>query len=1037
MTLPNKNKLDAAFLIPNQKALSDDQQHLISAIGNRNGTPEPKRAYLFDGSDDELHLVTSDIGTLYVSAVLMDGTLDGNISIAYDTDRYKITKPVNEKIFNIKVWTANTATEDHKKSYSYIPSHTWLKGDEGDGSTAYDSSGNGNDWTITNATLSTFHATGSEIPFSWHNSVGFNKPSTTYIPRDESDPTKDVLSNELLNKGKIRQLAKIKNVGVGVFDGDDTKLDLSSHTLKLVIGEEITFKFNINTFVGATNGFHPLVSNGSGSGNRIFLQASGIWSELKNHSEVVAANSITSFTWELNRWYEFKIKYAVDDYLEFYVDGVYIDKSEIFDNGLGFPLNSIGFHSSTYCFDGFMHEVKVDGKIHLILSHGSGDTIYDLTGNGKNGTWVNHTDPLQWGTSDGIIDYNLVNGCELYDDDATHSIQIKIPMNADGSKLTPTISGYSKIKEIPPITLTQHLDADLGLTLDFNAYEALNDSLPSNYLAGDLLPNTALAKSVKGLYAEKILINESENITARQERFVGYDWTPIQLDEPDPFLLIDMPLHDTTRLFKAVNSQSGSGSTEQADSDNDEVGTIVDGGYLGIQWGEVELSGAGTRRPLLSTQAGRSCLKFDGTNDRLMIPEDYASESLKLLEEVWANQYSKWSFQCWYHKDTDAHIDHLFGNLLFTETASNYGFDIFINSSNKLQVRVACGTGTYQIDLTTTKSIVVADGWVPISIIKYGQGANKILVDIDGTVETFTVNAQQGAGASAWALNTGWRNAYADGYLGGLRFWGTDIALSEVEFWKTYNPSRSNEYGGYVTAWDIDLDKQERIFSDTGKTTMIEDGEEIKVILGNSQQNNTFKVTRELVAGSVGADWVKSGQGGLGAANFASGENFDLSDSGLNSSGHGSCTVIIIGKNEDPTYGSHFLADPAGGYVARTGKDYAAQPKPYSVLHYINESQIATIQADDVDRYFIMAYRVEGRNTDGFSIWTEENAKINDTWPTALGFQGQRIGKTGSGISADWDLTGLFSYMRGFRGNVPDDVVKKMVTYYDQLYNIT
>ena len=52
---------------------------------------------------------------------------------------------------------------------------TQVKMDEGDNTLAYDSSGNNRHGTITNATLSTFHAEGNTVPYSYQNEVGYTE----------------------------------------------------------------------------------------------------------------------------------------------------------------------------------------------------------------------------------------------------------------------------------------------------------------------------------------------------------------------------------------------------------------------------------------------------------------------------------------------------------------------------------------------------------------------------------------------------------------------------------------------------------------------------------------------------------------------------------------------------------------------------------------------------------------------------------------------------------------------------------------------
>lgn len=91
----------------------------------------------------------------------------------------------------------------------------WYKCDEGGTvTTAYDSSGNGNDGTITAVAIGTFQDdTGINDQYSFQDELGFfddtGGASAAYLPRDESDPTKDVLGNVLTFSGQAPHDAKI------------------------------------------------------------------------------------------------------------------------------------------------------------------------------------------------------------------------------------------------------------------------------------------------------------------------------------------------------------------------------------------------------------------------------------------------------------------------------------------------------------------------------------------------------------------------------------------------------------------------------------------------------------------------------------------------------------------------------------------------------------------------------------------------------------------------------------------------------------
>jgi hypothetical protein len=210
------------------------------------------RGYLFDGVDSQIQIITSNQGTLYVSAQLQEGSLDTDISITYDTDRYKIEKSNNEAVQNIKVWTVSDATIAEKKSKELESNlFAWFKCDESALDDSFDSSGNNNDGKIANANLSTFHTISDKL-YSWQNNVGYTYDSgnNRYIPRDESNTDKDVQGNSLQYKGKVPYTVYAKDSNCAKFDGVGSYVDTGDrfdfvHQTGVF---EITGKFTFNDY---------------------------------------------------------------------------------------------------------------------------------------------------------------------------------------------------------------------------------------------------------------------------------------------------------------------------------------------------------------------------------------------------------------------------------------------------------------------------------------------------------------------------------------------------------------------------------------------------------------------------------------------------------------------------------------------------------------------------------------------------------------------------------------------------------------------
>lgn len=224
---PVKDKLKAHYF--DRYRPSIDGNKILSSVGDQSEGREiqPGRYYDFDGVDDYIAITSPDVGTLYVSGLGSDGELNTTLTIGYFSNQYQISG--SGKIWNIKVWTSDTATETQKKSYTLESGlFAWYKCDEGAGINSYDSSGNGHHGTITNASLETFHST--QNIYSWQNEVGYSIDSNFYIPRDESNPSKDALGNDLEYKGQVAYNALAKQSNCLYLDGIDDVIQFADTT---------------------------------------------------------------------------------------------------------------------------------------------------------------------------------------------------------------------------------------------------------------------------------------------------------------------------------------------------------------------------------------------------------------------------------------------------------------------------------------------------------------------------------------------------------------------------------------------------------------------------------------------------------------------------------------------------------------------------------------------------------------------------------------------------------------------------------------
>jgi Concanavalin A-like lectin/glucanases superfamily len=126
--------------------------------------------------------------------------------LANDSNGYMATH-----MFDIRLYTGALLPTNIQHIYSFGASGTnpqvsnalaWYKADDTNATVAYDSSGLGRHGTKTNITPATFHYQGSDVPYSFQNTVGFNVSDTLgYIPRNESNILYDVLGTLLQFSG--------------------------------------------------------------------------------------------------------------------------------------------------------------------------------------------------------------------------------------------------------------------------------------------------------------------------------------------------------------------------------------------------------------------------------------------------------------------------------------------------------------------------------------------------------------------------------------------------------------------------------------------------------------------------------------------------------------------------------------------------------------------------------------------------------------------------------------------------------------------
>ena len=363
------------------------------------------------------------------------------------------------QIYDRAISTSEITALSQKKSISSSGLIAHYKMDESAGTTAYDSSGNGNHGTITNATLSTFHTIDPEGS-DWQNQVGYTDDEDgsltgtagVLIPRNESNTSKDVLGNDLEYQHRVNYNTKLVESNCGNFDGTNDYIEVADLNWQTDDFQSFSFFFKLDAdetgaFIGARDQNNNLIYYQS---NEIRVVQDGM----------VLSASISNVT----DWHHVAV--VLDDSRNgtLYIDGVSVDTTASPISAWTSDELVLGsyYQVGSWFLDGQMSSVNIfnreltqsevfnlsQGKsidttgiiAHYPLAEGAGTTIYDASGNGNHGTATDITEANFWGETQDVYHYNLREGFSL-------SGGIKIPaqnsnLDAQGNVLTNPASKF-------------------------------------------------------------------------------------------------------------------------------------------------------------------------------------------------------------------------------------------------------------------------------------------------------------------------------------------------------------------------------------------------------------------------------------------------------------------------------------------------------------------------------------------------------------------------------------------------------------------
>lgn len=474
-----------------ESEVSDDNWHHIVISAEQNGADVDCKIYL-DG------------------ALKLDKTLLG-LTLSHSSDNFAWGRfnsdYLSGKLHDCRLYSS-AKTPSEIINNPLTDSVYWQKTDEGDGTTAYDSSGNGNHGAITNATLSTFHYEGSDVPYSYQNEVGYSESGGVLVPRNESIPTQDVLGNALSYSGSAPKNAKLINSSCAVFDGVDDYVD-GINASKFNLGAA-DFEARMRLCLdGSGTGYRALFSSGYNAGSNgysVYVNPSNKIEVWRTGLKLLTSNDLLPS----DSWFQFKIK-RIGSVLSVLVDDIEIGQ-DTYSGQLGDDTYNayIARNTGGFYFKGKMCDFEiVSNGLLLPMAEGAGSVVYDVSGNGNHGTLTNITESVFWGSTQDDFHWNIEKGFSF-------SGSTRIPALEDGSADAAgnTITNPAVVVHNDAET---QIDFTGGVEAPWKENVYLNDgttkyTLPTAYSFGD-----AFSPSGQTCHFKEVISTKKEN------NFVLYD----------------------------------------------------------------------------------------------------------------------------------------------------------------------------------------------------------------------------------------------------------------------------------------------------------------------------------------------------------------------------------------------------------------------------------------------------------------------------------------------------------------------------------
>lgn len=256
----------------------------------------------------------------------------------------------------------------------------------------------------------------------WTDQIGTNhgtvngSPASIFIPRDESDITKDIFGEDLQYSGVVSFNALLKGSNTITLNNSTQYGEFPSSSDYQITIEDFSFEAYIK--LNALPSFGHIIDcrQSSTEGFRMAVTSTGAIYFDMNTAASIAGGTMSTGT-------SYKIKgERVGNNLNVYIDDVLVDTTDVTGLSLNMSasafspiLNGRSFISpNVNKFDGEISGVKltIDGTtiFHNPIAEGVGTKSYDVSGNDNHITWVNTP---SWTTQD-AYHYNIQNGFNKY-----------------------------------------------------------------------------------------------------------------------------------------------------------------------------------------------------------------------------------------------------------------------------------------------------------------------------------------------------------------------------------------------------------------------------------------------------------------------------------------------------------------------------------------------------------------------------------------------------------------------------------------------